>query len=279
MVEVRASRHVEVRVTRCATRRVEGWHELEGQPTFELCLVRAGCFRYRDERGEILLDPGSGVFGAPSQPGEVCHPAPGGDLATFVFVSAAAVAAVGCGAVDLPLGVHTAPSVDRAHWRLLAGALRDADDADAAEAAEVEEQALAVFAAALAQREPARARARWPRTERARRRLVDDARELLVADPSVTDLVDLASRVGTSPHHLSRLFVAQTGMGVARYRMRLRVLRALDRLRDRGVPLAEVAADCGFADHAHMTRSLRRHLGATPSRLRAELEEQHVVQP
>ena len=61
--------------------------------------------------------------------------------------------------------------------------------------------------------------------------------------------------------------------------MRLRVLRALDRLRDRGVPLAEVAADCGFADHAHMTRSLRRHLGTTPSRLRAELDEQRVVQP
>jgi AraC-like DNA-binding protein len=275
MVEIRASRHVAVRATRCGTRRVEGWHEVQGEPTFELCLVRAGCFRYRDERGEILVDPGSGVFGAPFQPGEVCHPAPGGDLATFVLVSPTAVAAVGSGAVDLPLGVHTAPSVDRAHWRLLAGALRDADGA---EADEVEEQALAVFAAALAQREPARARARLPRTERARRRLVDDARELLVADPSVADLVDLASRVGSSPHHLSRLFVAQTGMGVARYRMRLRVLRALDRLRDRGVPLAEVAADCGFADHAHMTRSLRRHLGTTPSRLRAELAEQRVGQ-
>jgi len=276
MAEIRASRHVAVRATRCGTRDVEGWHDVAGEPTFELCLVRAGCFRYRDERGEVLVDPGSGVFGAPRQPGEVCHPAPGGDRTTFVLLSPAALAAVGGGAVDLPLGVHTAPSLDRAHWRLLTSAWRNADGA---EADEVAEQALAVFAAALAQREPARVRARWPRTERARRRLVDDARELLVADPSITDLVELASRVGTSPHHLSRLFVAQTGMGVARYRMRLRVLRALDRLRDPGVPLAEVAADSGFADHAHMTRSLRRLLGATPSRLRAELDGQRVTQP
>lgn len=208
---------------------------------FELCLVREGCFRYRDDRGELLVDPGMGVFGDPRRLGDVAHPAPGGDTDTFVFMSAAAVAGIGGGVVALPLAIRTTPWIDRVHRRLLACSSQDQSSVEA------EELALTLFASALAQPQPARVRSGWPETERARRRLVDDARTVLAYDHRMNSLLDLARLVGCSPHHLSRLFVTYTGMGVARYRARLRVQRALDRLLDGGMSLAEVAADCGFA--------------------------------
>lgn len=36
---------------------------------------------------------------------------------------------------------------------------------------------------------------------------------------------------------------------------------------EKGVPLVEVALQAGYADQAHMTRSLRRYFGQTPSQL------------
>ena len=35
--------------------------------------------------------------------------------------------------------------------------------------------------------------------------------------------------------------------------------------------IAEIAADSGFADQAHVTRELQRVIGLTPAKLRAEL--------
>ena len=37
-----------------------------------------------------------------------------------------------------------------------------------------------------------------------------------------------------------------------------------------GVPLATIAADCGFADQAHFSRSFRAAYGVPPSRFRRE---------
>ncbi|MHA7777783.1 AraC family transcriptional regulator [Roseibium sp. M-1] len=36
------------------------------------------------------------------------------------------------------------------------------------------------------------------------------------------------------------------------------------------LPLAEIAADCGFSDQAHMTRDLRRWFGRSPAQLRRD---------
>jgi AraC-like DNA-binding protein len=57
-------------------------------------------------------------------------------------------------------------------------------------------------------------------------------------------------------------------MTISAYRNHLRVRAALERLADGERSLTSLAADLGFADHAHMARTVRRETGAAPSVLR-----------
>lgn len=81
----------------------------------------------------------------------------------------------------------------------------------------------------------------------------------------------LAHRVGVSPAHASRAFVASHGMPPQVLRRELRCRDAIALLAG-GLPLAEVAARSGFADQAHLGRTLRAMTGATPRQLRAQIK-------
>jgi AraC-like DNA-binding protein len=106
-----------------------------------------------------------------------------------------------------------------------------------------------------------------PATSLERRRIADAAREALAVDPTLS-LLQLARTVAVSPHHLSRVFRAATGETLSHYRNRLRARLALERIADGELSLARLAAELGFADHAHLTRVIRDEAGAPPSRLR-----------
>jgi AraC family transcriptional regulator len=85
-------------------------------------------------------------------------------------------------------------------------------------------------------------------------------------------LAALAAHVGLSPWHLSRRFRVHTGLGLHKYRTRLRLLSALDRIRDARCPeLARIAFDVGFSSHSHLTREFRAFFGVPPSRVAAPL--------
>jgi AraC-like DNA-binding protein len=58
------------------------------------------------------------------------------------------------------------------------------------------------------------------------------------------------------------------GVSLTRYRNRVRLSRALDRLEQGEGSLAAIAADLGFADQAHLCRSMSQHMGHTPAALR-----------
>jgi AraC-like DNA-binding protein len=60
-------------------------------------------------------------------------------------------------------------------------------------------------------------------------------------------------------------------VSLTRYRNRVRVSRALQRLEDGERNLAALAADLGFADQAHLCRTIRTHLDHTPTALRCLL--------
>jgi AraC-like DNA-binding protein len=93
-------------------------------------------------------------------------------------------------------------------------------------------------------------------------------------------LTDLSQAAGYSPFHLSRLFHAARNVTMGEYRLRVRVHRALQLLgEDASGTLADVAQITGFADHAHLTRTLVALTGRTPSRLRAELRNRQLDWP
>lgn len=231
---------------------------------YELCLVRRGCFRYRDRRGTVLVDPTTALFGDPDDGDyEVDHPYPGGDRDTFIRFDASALAAVAGGDVTVPAVTRTTPWLELTHRRLLVTATLHPHSPL------VEELAMELVAAAVAASDPKRVAAGGPETSPAARRMVDDARAALCADPDLS-LLELAAAVGCGPHHLSRLFRRRTGVGVAAYRIALRAQQALDGLSEGAPSLADLASACGFYDHAHLTRTLVDRFGVTPSALRAE---------
>ncbi len=66
-------------------------------------------------------------------------------------------------------------------------------------------------------------------------------------------------------------------MSLTRYRNRVRVSRALERLAAGERSLGVLAADLGFSDQAHLTRTMRAYAGRTPSVLRRLLSSSDPV--
>ncbi len=83
-------------------------------------------------------------------------------------------------------------------------------------------------------------------------------------------LSELAAAVGVNATHLARVFRARYGMSVGEYGRRLRLDWAAAEIAGDGRPIAEIAAEAGFADQSHFTRMFRRHFGTTPARFREE---------
>jgi AraC family transcriptional regulator len=88
----------------------------------------------------------------------------------------------------------------------------------------------------------------------------------LADDLSVADLAAIA---GLSPAHFSTLFRNATGEPPHRYHTRLRVERAR-RLLERGATPSDASLAVGFFDQSHLARHMRRLIGISPARLRAD---------
>jgi transcriptional regulator GlxA family with amidase domain len=67
------------------------------------------------------------------------------------------------------------------------------------------------------------------------------------------------------------LFRAHTGQTIRGYRARLRVAAALDLMVRGADGLTELALDCGFASHSHMSETFRAVLDMTPREVRTRL--------
>jgi AraC-like DNA-binding protein len=83
-------------------------------------------------------------------------------------------------------------------------------------------------------------------------------------------LQELADAAGLGVRHFSRAFRDATGRSPHQYLLHRRVEEAKVLIR-RGLPLAEVAALCGFSDQSQLTRTFVRQVGTTPGRFRAGL--------
>ncbi len=92
----------------------------------------------------------------------------------------------------------------------------------------------------------------------------------LRAEPgSRRTLEDWAAQAGASPRTLERLFQAETGMGFARWRQRLRLAEAAARLAAGESP-ARAAAAVGYASAPAFGAAFRAAFGVTPGASRGE---------
>lgn len=81
-------------------------------------------------------------------------------------------------------------------------------------------------------------------------------------------LADISARIGFSPFHLCRIFRQSTGLSLHGYLTQLRVRGALEAIARGPDRLADIARNCGFANHSHLTRGFRAVFGLTPSQAR-----------
>jgi AraC family transcriptional regulator len=83
-------------------------------------------------------------------------------------------------------------------------------------------------------------------------------------------LQQLADAAGLGIRHFSRAFREVTGRSPHQYLLHRRVEQAKVLIR-RGLPLAEVAVQCGFCDQSQLSRTFVRQVGTTPGRFRSGL--------
>jgi AraC-like DNA-binding protein len=236
-----------------------------------LVFVRRGCFTRALDGVESVFDPTLAYCMNPGEEERFDHPGThDGDDCTTIGLDPAFVASL-CGEEALPSGpLPVPPQLDLAHRLVLVGGRKGVDPD------ELVERTITLVGSALEQVDPARVAAGRPSTARARRLLVDGARELLAAEPG-RPLPMLARELAVSPHHLSRIFRLATGHTISRHRMRLRARAALERIAGGEHDLARLAADVGFADQSHLSRVLRAETGRPASALRHVLGERPPI--
>ena len=81
----------------------------------------------------------------------------------------------------------------------------------------------------------------------------------------------LANESGYSRVHFVRMFRAATGYSPHNYLLNLRLERARELLKNPSLSLIDVALDCGFSSHSHMSRLFHKSVGVTPSTYRRNL--------
>jgi AraC-like DNA-binding protein len=76
---------------------------------------------------------------------------------------------------------------------------------------------------------------------------------------------DLAAVARLSPFHFNLAFRNSVGHSPHEYIIRRRMERAQGLMLSTDAPLSEIAAECGLADQAHLTRLFRRFAGESPA--------------
>ena len=95
--------------------------------------------------------------------------------------------------------------------------------------------------------------------------------DVLLGEHAAATPEEAAARLSVSVRTLQRLAHRYVGMSPAAMIRRRRLQEAAERVRaDPGIDLATLAAEAGYADHAHLTRDFRSVLGIAPRTYRAE---------
>jgi AraC-like DNA-binding protein len=230
---------------------------------YGLVLVRRGGY-WREVNGQgAYLGPTDAFFERPFVEQRIEHHRNGGDRCTSLWLSENAVYALASDISVPDEPITTTPGIDLRHRELVVALRRRAIDRF-----EIDER-LAQLVGALTERgAKGRFSARRSTTRANHRRMVQEVREAIIADPADADFGDLAQAVGHTRFHVSRIFSRVTGMTLSQFRNRVRVAIALERLADGHKSLAILSADLGFVDQSHLSRVVRANTGERLSALR-----------
>ncbi|MFP5222904.1 MAG: AraC family transcriptional regulator [Acidobacteriota bacterium] len=232
--------------------------------TFAISVVKGGSTMLDCRGGQWLVPAGCIVFLPPGEP-HACNPRPDGEFLYRMFYvertwfQARYASAPASG---------EPPGLDLGHPALIEDPIVI--------------RAFLDFAASQDRRAPAAEKlAQWERAmdtllacvpghilsggkARAERRAARMAARVIAERPEdPLSMAGLAQACGVSPTHLPRIFRQTLGLTPLAYQNQLRVELA-KRLLASGTPIAQAAAQAGFADQSHLNRMFRRYAGATP---------------
>lgn len=236
----------------------------ETEPEFTVIFPIRGVFVHHSEGQRTVATPAVAVFFEPDRVHRISHPTGGHDMCFNVSLFPLLVEPFLNSAGRFPrTSVEINPNTFMA---MLRTASREGYDALLAE-----ELALTAVDKAMTPQVGLPSQARTD--------LAADAEEFLASNfTEDLGLVAIASEVGASPHHLSRVFKAVTGSTLSERRIELRIRSALRHFLEGADDIAAVAVECGFYDHAHLTNTMRKRLGLTPSQLRSKHQFQYDTQ-
>lgn len=103
----------------------------------------------------------------------------------------------------------------------------------------------------------------------------DQLRHAIEKEPSL-ELGNWARAHGLSPATIGRGFYSCFGVTPKRFRLEIKARRAFAAIAQTATSLSKIAADCGFADQAHMSRAIMAYTGSTPSSLRSLRVSEHI---
>jgi AraC-like DNA-binding protein len=240
-------------------------YDRHAHDNFSIGAITGGCSTYLNGRLRERVDTGAVVL---MNPGEVhaCSPLAGTWSYLMLYVDLAWLAAlqeehgVAAGGQFVPLVARLSrdPGLYRRLSQLHTTLLDTSGDLIGREVA------LHEFFGALCQHAPA-----VPQVlpEPLDPRLVRAADFIRSSSATALRLEDICRVAGFSASRLIRAFKAQYAMTPHDYLTHCRIQQCRQRLR-RGEPLAQVAAETGFADQAHFQRAFRRYVAATPGEYR-----------
>jgi len=107
--------------------------------------------------------------------------------------------------------------------------------------------------------------ASFPTAQDGMAKVVSSVRRILEQDLSEKlPLSALAAQFHVSVYHLERVFRAQTGYSLARYRMLCRLAAAREMLASTELSVGDISAAVGIGDMSNFSRYFKREMGMTP---------------
>jgi AraC-like DNA-binding protein len=105
--------------------------------------------------------------------------------------------------------------------------------------------------------------------------LIDELHQYWKEVPSVDQL---SRKYSLSKQYICRTFKKAMGITLQQYGLIVRLDHARGMLWETDSPIADIAAETGFADQSHLTRALSAHSARTPLRLRC-LAPDRIIPP